>query len=114
MGIEFKPGFICPCCGQPVTTPRLLVDLNTNMAVRLGARAQLTRQEAEAAYILASRFPRVVPWGEFGDELYGPSHGRDLRSSTFYALLSYLRRKLAPLGARIENTHGIGWRLVLA
>lgn len=103
----------CPCCGQPVTTTGLLVDLNSNTAARLGTTVKLTRQEAEAAYILARRFPRVVPWDEFGDELYGPSHDRDLRARCFYPLLSVLRRKLAPLGTNIENTHAIGWRLVL-
>lgn len=103
----------CPCCGQPVEATRLLVDLNSNTAARRGTTVKLTRQEAEAAYILNRRFPRVVPWDEFGDELYGPSHGRDLRATTFYALLSYLRRKLRPLGVTIANTHGVGWRLTL-
>lgn len=90
----------------------MLVDLNSNTAARLGTKVKLTRQEAGAAYILARRFPRVVR-AEFGDELYGASHDRDLRARCFYPLLSVLRRKLAPLGVRIENTHAVGWRLVL-
>ena len=103
----------CPCCGHPVGSDRLLVDLNSNRASRRGSMAQLARQEAEAAFILADRSPRLVPWGDLADGIYGPSHDRDLSTSTFYALISSLRHKLKPLGVSIENTMGQGWRIVL-
>lgn len=103
---------VCPCCGQRIADGEsLVVSLETNTASRLGTTVQLTPRMAEILTVLRGRYPGSANTGGLIRAIYGH---RDEPASAYTALrvhISYLRRRLAPLGVAIEVTYTAGWRL---
>lgn len=78
--------------------------------VRLaGARLPLGRREAALLGLLIEQAPRTLVRDRIEDRLYGLSEA--VTPNAIDALVSRLRRRLAPAGFRIRVVRGIGWRL---
>ncbi len=96
----------CPCCGQPVSAHRLLVDLNTNCAVHNGKNVEVRGpQVAVLVYVLAKAYPATVSaiWG---------MHEPDSVNGSIRAHACQARRALKPTGFCVEGIGGRGYRLV--
>ena len=102
----------CPCCGTEINPKAMLVSLDVN-EVAVGwtdKRARLDPTKTEIAHVLWKAMPASVSSDKLIARVWGMAEGIDaagnLRTHIFH-----LRRKLSPLGLRIETIHATGYRM---
>lgn len=104
----------CPTCGheitQPESKPALTVDLRENMAVAGYLGARLRPREAEILAVLLENAPKSVSAQYLEACVVGLTEEYRARGWT-YKLICSLRKKIAPMGAKIKNIHGVGYQL---
>ena len=94
------------CCGG------LAFDPASRRTTAGGAVLDLARRETDLLEQLLRAAGQVVERGVLEDRMY--SSGEPVTSNALQAAVSRLRKRLASTGAgvRVENKHGIGYRLV--
>ncbi len=105
---------ICPCCRQTVTASALLVSLDTMEAVRGEVRVPLRLQEARLLAELHAAAPGTSRRDALMYALWELEEGPNDPKAAISAVVSRLREKLKPLGARIAAVPNIGYRLELS
>jgi len=98
----------CPTCGALAPDRRLMVCMQTNVAVYGERSAELTRRETEIAEVLRAAYPAGVPLQAMLDRVYGVGNGNP---ATIFSLISKLNRKLKLMGVSISNIKRTGYRL---
>jgi len=102
---------LCPTCGNAVPNRELIVSLETNTAVYNGLAAALTAQQTEILHILAQASSRVVTVASIIAGIYGSSVEPESAGPLIRTQICKIRRKIAPLGLTIKNTHTVGYAL---
>lgn len=102
---------LCPTCGNVVPDRELIVSLEANTVICNGRSAKLTSQQAEILHILANAAPRVVTIDAIIAGIYGSSVEPETSVVLIRTHICKIRRKIAPLGLTIKNTHAIGYTL---
>jgi len=103
----------CPCCGQRVSNDRLLVDLNTNIAVYQGQEDEVRPpQVADLVHEIAQAWPKTVTHIDLGYAIWGLFEP-ELMLSSIRVHVSMARKIICRLGLAIEAIEGRGYRLVL-
>lgn len=100
----------CPTCGQGLAANELLIDLGVNRVAYDGAVAELQPAEAELLVTLFRHAPGLATKEVIAVALWGvlsPDRSRHCIPVHVYGL----RKKLAPLGIRIETHWGRGYSL---
>lgn len=103
----------CPTCGGVLPETKLVVDLNTNVVVLGSHRIKLRPRDAEVMAVLQEYYPRSVSESRIEDRVLGNESGERCREWV-RVRISMLRKKLAGLPIHIANTHGVGYRIVMA
>jgi len=103
----------CPCCGQQIASDRLLVDLNTNIAVYQNKEVEIRPpQVAVLVHALAQAWPKTVTHIDLGYAIWGLFEP-ELMLSSIRVHVSMARKIICRLGLVIEAIEGRGYRLVL-
>ena len=101
----------CPCCGAPVSANRLLVDLNTNIAVYDGIEVEIRpAQVAELVYALAEAWPKTVSNHDIAHAIWGMFEP-DCLTASIQTHVCWARKFMGRFGFAIERA-GRGYRLV--
>lgn len=103
----------CPCCGGTVNAKLPLVDLNTNVISWNDQTKKVGGTAAELMSIFANRYPAIADYDFLIDRLWGAGEPPDA-SNTLKSHICHLRRAVKPLGLKIENVWGTGYRLAFA
>ncbi len=99
----------CPCCGQPLPkTEAITIDPPTARLIVDGKSARLTPSEMVMVRALLRCSPGTLDYVDLRGFLYGNRANGGPSDNTLSVLLSYLRRKLVPLGLDLRRTRGIG------
>ena len=93
-----------------MSEPTVTVDLATGIVARAGVTVRATNRVAEVIFILAGAAPAFITADRICAKVAGWQH--DFSYENLNVQLSKARKVLAPLGCRIENSHGFGWRIV--
>ena len=91
----------CPCCGQPVTVDRPLVDLPTNLIKFRGRELLLHPRGAEIADVLAGAYPAGVTKDDLIRRVWGPHPPRHEHKVNEH--VGRLRWGLAPVGLTVTT-----------
>lgn len=102
---------ICPCCHQTVAPDTLLVSADANSASRGGLAVKLTPQEARVLCALHEASPSASHRDALICALYGYSDEPEDPMVVLRPIITRLRRKLEPLGVRIDAVINLGYRL---
>lgn len=105
---------ICPCCRQAVQPGALLVSLDTHEAARGDLVVKLLPQEAKVLVELRDAAPGAAKRDDLIYALYGYRDGAAHPNDALNTIMMRLRRKLAPLGARVTTIINHGYRLDIA
>jgi DNA-binding response OmpR family regulator len=103
---------MCSCCGQPIpenATVHVSLDYNT-ITVR-GQCVQITRRQADILAVLVKRMPMIVSYSILIEQVWSSSE-TESTANTLKVHISKIRRKLLPLGLKVERVWGRGFRLV--
>ncbi len=103
----------CPCCKQAVDAGGLQFSPETGVW-RDGLHADLTPYEAAVFAVIHKNSPRFTSATRLINALYGAEDGPLDERGVLNVLLLRMRRKLAPIGVKIENKYGLGYRLAVA
>lgn len=99
----------CPCCGQPVDTSRLYVDLNTNLAAIDRRLIRLAGQEAIVLRKLVDAWPSSVPYSQIVAEVWTrPDQQPEAPKSALSNVIWRLRRRVRRYGVEIIAVNS-GW-----
>jgi DNA-binding response OmpR family regulator len=101
----------CPCCKQEISARGLQFSPETGVAIRDGSRADLTPYEAAVFAVIHKNSPKFTPATKLINALYGAEDGPLDERGVLNVLLLRMRRKLAPIGVKIENQYGLGYRV---
>jgi DNA-binding response OmpR family regulator len=101
----------CPCCGQGLPEKDLLVDLNSNKAVKDGHEIHLQPQQAEVLYTLWKAAPKQVTHTDLSYALWGGLNGPEQPTQVIRTVICNLRRKLREVGVKIQTIDSRGYRL---
>lgn len=104
----------CPTCGQAVPDSGLLVDLQRNRLSCGTASVDLAPAEAELLFTLVRAVPRALARDAIAVALWGGALADERRGNNIDVYLNRLRRRIAPLGFRIQNYRGRGFALEAA
>jgi DNA-binding response OmpR family regulator len=96
---------LCPCCHQPARLEGVVVSLDINTVSTSKGMAHLTPMQAEVLYSLVSAWPRSVPKNTLIQNLWGVIEC-EVPEKSLDAHFVPLRRKIAPLGLRIDTIRG--------
>lgn len=100
----------CPCCGKPLTSDEIKVDLNSNtLAVGwVAEQVSLSPQTAEVAFALAQVSPKFIPMAALTAAVWGKATvaGTALRNH-----IGRLREQIAPLGLQVVAQYGAGYAI---
>lgn len=100
----------CPCCGAEVRADKPIVDLNTNTVTFNGRSAKLQPQEAEILSVIAARHPATVSRDYLIRRIWGALEPDNARNN-ISVRVTFMRKKLAPLGLGIKTVWRTGLRL---
>lgn len=103
----------CPCCGQSVPEPRFMVDLSTNTLSYMDHIVDFTPMEAEILKVMEEAYPRPAQSWHILERVYGQRTWPKEAKYCLLALIHRIRRKLAPIGVKIETKVHVGYKLVL-
>lgn len=103
----------CPCCGRDMRTAEFVIDQHRHWAKARGAVAKMTPQETRALmYLRLSGAPRSLT--ELALHVNGFTTDEDeikRAKGVAKVVIFRLRRKLEPLGVRIETDPYKGYHL---
>jgi DNA-binding response OmpR family regulator len=101
----------CSTCGQYLPEARLLIDLNSN-SVSYGAHSvRLRPRDAEVLKVLQEASPRFISRDFIEERIVGQL--AETRCPEWVRVrVSMLRKRLKGLPIRIQNRHGVGYRLL--
>lgn len=103
---------LCPTCRKPLGEQvRVLVDLESNIAILDGQALFLSPKQAEILECLASAMPLKVHKEELFRNLYQLEQ-EDPDQKIVDVFICHLRKALQTTGYRIETLWGTGYRLV--
>lgn len=103
----------CACCGSQVNAQKPLVDLNTNTIAWGGNHTHLEPKRAELMATLVGAYPNVVLSARLLFALWGNTEDGDGSDDTLKVHITRTRQQIAPLGLRIVNVWGQGYKLVI-
>lgn len=104
----------CPTCHQPIPQASgVTVDAPRGIVTRNGVTARLALLETRIFLLLLRHLGNVVAHESIYDDLYSgtANGGPDGMNNSIRVRIVSLRRKLAPLGFRIELAWGMGYAL---
>lgn len=105
------PDCACPLCGQPIAEMPLTVLVERGMVVGEGRFVVLTTHETMLLQKLVDDFPRVVTKEALMMWLYSLRIDREPEIKIIDVWICKLRKKLKPLGVRIDTSWGHGYAL---
>jgi DNA-binding response OmpR family regulator len=88
------------------------VSLEENLLSYRGESIHLPNRLAELAFVLARRMPETVAHGGIIQRLWGVAE-LDYADDSVKVAVSQLNAKIRPLGLRILNTWGVGYRMTV-
>jgi len=97
----------CPVCGSQIPDDAFIVDLLENVAIRNGEIARLSPLETSILYVLWQSRPSLVSYDSVISGAWGINTPDGVRSC-LNAMLSRIRRKVAPLGVDVRTVAGQG------
>lgn len=101
----------CPVCGGRIDGVPLTIVPDRGIVVANGRFATLTGKEMLVLEALAERFPNVLTTGAIMDAVYS---GRDEPEQKIVdVFICKIRKKVAPLGVRIDTAWGKGYALAV-
>lgn len=101
----------CPCCGQTLpVSDELIVDAG-GIVVRRGRFATLTQNEHSILLSLQQAAPRIRSKEQLLVDLYWDEH-EEPEIKIIDVWICKLRKKLRPLGVKIDTVWGRGYRLL--
>lgn len=103
---------ICACCGSTVKVVKPLIDLNANTIAWGDKSVKTTPMCVEVVHALGAAYPNAIAHDRLMFALWG-SNGEQGSAETLKVHITKTRQAIAPLGLRIENVWGQGYRLVI-
>jgi DNA-binding response OmpR family regulator len=100
----------CPCCGQPIASNDILVDLGSGRVTFNGKVGYLTLKESMLVNCMVEAFPTTVSKDRLIMETYGQDEPESVENC-IRVLVIKARKVLEPLGLRIESDYMRGYRL---
>jgi DNA-binding response OmpR family regulator len=97
----------CPTCDSEIEDT-VTVDLDLNTIASRGGSIILSPLQAEVAYILVKKMPRVVDMDSLIIQVWGQKEPEDPKNS-FNVTLHDLRKKIETIGLSIKNLRGRGY-----
>jgi DNA-binding response OmpR family regulator len=105
----------CPRCGLDLETQKddthPKVFLETNLMFANGIGLQLTGKEAEVAYALAESMPMGIGRERLATKVWGATQDIEAAEWSLRVYVQKLRKKIAPIGLRINCIWGTGYRM---
>lgn len=101
----------CPTCGATLPIA-FRFDAEAGIVVGNGHAAALSAREAALFQTLNLTPGRVSDRTSLMGAIYGLEAGDDPDQKIIDVMVCKVRKKLQPLGVKIETIHGRGWRLV--
>lgn len=101
----------CPLCGSTITELPLTILVERNMVVAGGRFVVLTTSEMQVLERLAQAFPRPVGREQLFDWLYQLRPNEVPEIKILDVLICKIRKKVEPLGLRIDTLWGRGYGL---
>ncbi|MCZ3377456.1 winged helix-turn-helix transcriptional regulator [Rhizobium sp. AG207R] len=109
-----QPNCTCPVCGQSITELPVTFLPERGMVVANGKFAVLTGSEALLVQRLAEVFPRVLTKEAALDWLYQfAAEGEEPEIKIIDVFICKARKKLDPIGVRIDTLWGKGYALAV-
>lgn len=103
----------CPVCGQPISDLPVTVLPERGMVVAHGKFAIMTGTEMLVLQCLIEKFPNIVSKERMMDYLYQLKPGEEPEIKIVDVLVCKVRKKLTPIGVRIDTAWGKGYGLAL-
>ncbi|WP_299941192.1 winged helix-turn-helix domain-containing protein [uncultured Nitratireductor sp.] len=109
-----QPDCTCPVCGSSVTEIPVTILPERGMVVANGRFANLTGHEMLILQRLAEVFPRVLSKEAALEWMYqfNPDEEPEIKIIDVY--VCKVRKKLAPIGVRIDTLWGKGYALAIS
>lgn len=102
---------ICPACGQDLPVAAVNFDADSGVVTANGQSVNLTVNEADYYSCLAASWPRVVTREFLLDWVYDKdADGKHGKLPDVF--IGRIRKKLKPLGVKIETAWGRGYHLI--
>jgi DNA-binding response OmpR family regulator len=101
----------CPVCGHAITELPVQILPERGMVIANGKFVRLPAQEMELLALLAKVFPRVLTKEAALDHLYQLDPDGEAEMKIVDVLICKIRRKVEPLGLRIDTQWGRGFAL---
>lgn len=101
----------CPICGTPVSDLPLQILPERGMVIANGRFVTISGQEMQLLALLARIFPRVLTKEAALDHLYQLNPEGEAEAKILDVIICKIRRKVQPLGLRIDTQWGIGYAL---
>jgi DNA-binding response OmpR family regulator len=101
----------CPVCGQPISDIPVTILPERGMVVANGKFTTLTGHEMMLVERLAQKFPNVVSKESLLDWLYQLNTSEEPEIKIIDVFVCKVRKKLTPLGVRIDTAWGKGYSL---
>lgn len=102
---------MCPCCGQSIpANSTVIVSLDNNTVTVRGQCVKLCPREAEIVYLLVKRMPTIVTRSTLVERVWGLNETEG-SAKCIDVHINKIRRKLLPLGLKVETVWSRGFRL---
>lgn len=101
----------CPVCGGMLPDMPVTVFPERGIVVAGGRFATITGREAAVLERLCQAYPSVVSKTQLMDSIYATAAGEEPMEKIIDVFICKLRKKVEPLGVRIETTWGSGYAL---
>ena len=108
-----RPDNTCPICGSTVGDLPITILPERGMVVANGKFAILPSSEMNLLARMAEIYPRILSRESAMDWLYQLDPNSDVQIKIIDVFVCKLRKKLHPLGVRIDTTWGKGYALAL-
>lgn len=109
-----RPDCICPVCGSAVNEIPVTILPERGMVIANGRFAFLTGHEMLLIQRLAEVFPRVLTKEAALEWMYQINPDREPEIKIIDVYLCKARKKLDPIGIRIDTVWGKGYALAVA
>lgn len=102
----------CPLCGSLIETDEITLLPERGMVASGGLFALLTGKETAVLQALVEAFPRVLSKEQIMDRIYlGPDEEPEIKIVDVF--VCKLRKKIDPLGLRIDTVWGSGYAMAV-
>lgn len=106
-----QPDCFCPVCGGTLPEMPVTIFPERGIVVGGGRFATITGREGEVLARLCASYPNVVSKSALMDALYSGSIDAEPGEKIIDVFICKLRKKIEPLGIRIETAWGTGYSL---